>query len=377
MSSSPDLAGPPDLPGRPVSALDGVVVLDLSTSAAGQYAGRLLAMNGADVVLVEPPGGTPTRYRGPSAGGDSFLFRHLNQGKRSIVLDVASPSDRERLRELMGRADVVLRDQGSMAPEGAGELLIDCVVGDAPEGGAYNGWRFSEMIHQALAGAMKTTGAFDREPIYGLGERASYANGTTAYISVVSALYERRRSGSGQRVDATVFESLAAMGQNIVSQYSYNGTGATRQRYPGFLALLRCADAWIVIFVIRNWPTVCRVLDCEHLLDDERYRTSGDRLRHWEEIVAVLQERAATRRADEVVEGCQRGRVSAEKVTSLRDLLESEQWRVRRVMSRVSGPDGEEAAVRSLFTIGGAVCEVRSPSPRLPEPSARHERRPA
>ncbi|TDC91746.1 CoA transferase, partial [Actinomadura sp. 7K507] len=348
MSSSPDLPDPP------VSALDGVVVLDLSTSVAGQYAGRMLAMNGADVVLVEPPGGTPTRRRGPRAESGSFLFRHLNQGKRSIVHDHGSPADRGALRALTGRADVVLRDQGSAAPEGAGDRLIDCVVGDAPENGAYGGWRFTEMIHQALSGSMKVTGAFDREPVYGLGERASYAAGTTAYISVVSALYERRRSGAGQRVDATVFESLAAMGQNIVSQHSYNGTHATRQRYPGFLALLRCADAWIVIFVIRNWPTVCRVLGCEHLLDDERYQTSADRLRNWEEIVAVLQERAARRRADEVIDGCQRGRVSAEKVTSLRDLLESEQWRVRRVMSRVRGPGGEEAAVRSVFTIDGA-----------------------
>ncbi|WP_433249431.1 CaiB/BaiF CoA transferase family protein [Actinomadura nitritigenes] len=371
------MSSSPDLPDGPVSPLDGVVVLDLSTSVAGQYAGRLLAMNGADVVLVEPPGGTPTRRRGPRAEGDSFLFRHLNQGKRSLVHDRRSPADRKTLRELTGRADVVLRDQGSAAPEGAGGRLVDCVVGDVPEGGAYAGWRFSEMIHQALAGAMKTTGEYDREPIYGLGERASYATGTTAYISVVSALHERRRSGSGQRVDSTVFESLAAMGQNIVSQYSYNGTHATRQRYPGFLALLRCADAWIVLFVIRNWPTVCRVLDCEHLLDDERYRTSGDRLRNWEEIVAVLQERAATRRADEVVEECQRGRVSAEKVAGLGDLLESEQWRVRRVMTRVSGPGGEEPAVRSVFTIDGAATEVRSPSPRLPDPSSRDQRRSA
>jgi crotonobetainyl-CoA:carnitine CoA-transferase CaiB-like acyl-CoA transferase len=224
---------------------------------------------------------------------------------------------------------------------------------------------------------MKTTGLADRAPLYGIGERASYAAGTTAYISVVSALYERRRSGTGQRVNATVFESLAAMGQNLVSQYSYNGTHGTRRSYPGFLAMLRCADAWIVLFVIRNWPTVCRVLECEHLLDDARYQTSADRLRHWEEIVAVLQERAAGRRADEVVEACQRGRVSVEKVSGLGDLLESEQWRIRRVMSRVRGPGGEEPAVRSLFTIDGAVTEVRSPSPRLPAARSENRRRSA
>ncbi|RNL86619.1 CoA transferase [Halostreptopolyspora alba] len=353
---------PPTAPATP-SPLDGVLVLDHSTSVAGQYAGRLFAMNGAEVVLVEPPEGTPTRRRGARAEGDSFLFQHLNQGKRSLAL--APTDDEGPWRELLARADVVVRDQRGDHPDHAAPDSVDCVVGDTPESGPYDDWSFSELVHQALGGAMNTTGLLDRPPIYGLGERASYATGTTAYISAVAALHERRRSGRGQRVDATVFESVAAMGQNLVSQYSYNGTHETRARYPGFLAMLQCADAWVVLFVIRNWPTACRVFGCEHLLDDPRYATSGARLEKWPEIVAMFQEAARPMLADDVVEACQNGRVSAEKVSSLADLVDSEQWRVREVMTRL--PDGGtgQAALRSVFTIEGANTEVRAPSPPL------------
>src|SRR5699024_61824 len=156
-----------------------------------------------------------------------------------------------------------------------------CSITQAPDNSEYSKWSLDEMSHQALSGVMNMTGSVDREPVYGVGERGSYAAGTTAYISIVSALYERRKSGLGQRVDATVFESLAAMGQNLVSQFSYNRTAENRARYPGFLALVRCADAWVVMFAIRNWPTLCEVFNLPELLSDPRYQTSGDRLARW------------------------------------------------------------------------------------------------
>lgn len=335
----------------PETPLSGVLVADLSTTVAGQYAGRLLAAHGATVVLVEPPGGTPTRRLPPrTADGGSFLFRHLNQGKDSGVLT----------RDLLARADVVLRDRG--APPAPAGNAVDCEIADFPPG-PYEHWRGTEMVHQALAGVMNATGPADRPPVYGLGRRAAYATGTTAYVSVLAALHERRRSGRGQRVRATVFESTLAMAQNLVSQYSYNGTAETRARYPGFLAVLRCADAWVVLFAIRNWPSLCRVFGVEDLLDDPRFTTAGDRLAHWPEVVDLLRARAATMRADDVVAACQAGRVSAEKVTGLGELVASEHWHARGLLRTVGG----EYALRGPFTVTGTPTGVTTPSPtRVP-----------
>jgi crotonobetainyl-CoA:carnitine CoA-transferase CaiB-like acyl-CoA transferase len=357
-SSSPDLDGGP-------TPLGGTVAVDLTTSVAGQYAGRLLAMYGATVVLVEPPEGTPTRGMPPldPSGRDSYLFRHLNQGKQSVVVDSGV------LCDLLDRADIVLRDQDSTLPAELADTVVDCEIGEFPAGTAYADWQGGEMVQQALAGVMNATGAATREPIYGVGHRAAYATGTTAYISVVAALHERSRSGRGQAVRATVFESAAAMGQNLVSQYSYNGTSENRARYPGFLAILRCQDAWIVLFAIRNWPTLCRVFDLEELLDDPRFTTSGDRLANWPAVTDLLQDRAATMVADDVVAACQAGRISAEKVGTLAELVDSQQWRVRSILHEVTSADGgTELALHRVFSISGTTSGVPSASPPLPLP---------
>ncbi|HEY3686036.1 MAG TPA: CoA transferase [Streptosporangiaceae bacterium] len=355
-SSSPEHAAP--------TPLDGVVVADTTQSVAGQYAGRLLAMHGATVVLVEPPEGTATRRMAPRQpdGPDSYLFRHLNQGKASVVVDRSSPDHADLLRDLLDRADVLLRDQGSAGAPG--DRLVDCEIGDFPPG-PYERWRGTEMVHQALGGAMNATGSAGRPPLYGIGHRAAYATGTTAYITVVAALYERRRSGRGQRVRATVFESLAAMGQNLVSQYSYNGTAENRARYPGFLAVLRCADAWVVLFAIRNWPGLCRAFGLAGLADDPRFATAADRMANWPAAVDLLQERARAMRADDVVAGCQAGRVSAEKVSSLADLVGSPHWQARSVLRRVPSAGGsrEETALHRIAAFSGAAAGITAGSP--------------
>lgn len=339
--------------------LRGVVVVDFSSSVAGQYAGRMLAMHGADVTLVEDATGSATRHRMPrSADGVSFLYRHLNQGKHRVE------AGGEAVTDLVAKADVVIRDAEAGLPS-LPETTIDCVVGEFPSG-PYAGWKGSEMVHQALSGVMAATGDPDREPIYGVGDRASYAAGTAAYVSIVSALYERRRSGRGQQVGTTVYEAAASMGQNIVSRGSYNGSQERRGKYAGFLATLRCKDAWVVLFALSDWAGLCRTFHREDLIDDPRFATSGGRLAHWDEILGVLQGGASLMFADDLVAACQASRLSAEKIGSLADVVDSEHW-VAREMLRDVGGDSEysEVAMHRLFVMAGADVGVPSPSPRL------------
>jgi crotonobetainyl-CoA:carnitine CoA-transferase CaiB-like acyl-CoA transferase len=210
---------------------------------------------------------------------------------------------------------------------------------------------------------MNQTGRIDREPIYGVGERASYAAGTTAYISVVSALRERRRSGRGQRVDATLFEAMAAVGQNLVSTYSYNGLAENRDRYPGFLAQLRCADGWITLFAIRNWPTLCHVFGHEEWLTDPRFAVQGDRLANWPVVVDLMQQNAAGRKCDELVAALQAGRVSAERIATVDGLVHGGQWAARHVLGEAGDGAGAQPVMRELYEISGARTSVRAPSP--------------
>ena len=330
------------------AALRGLRVLDLSGGVAGQYCGKLLAGYGADCVLIEPPEGTPTRRLGPYVTGGtsstrSALFRHLNQGKASLAGDVTGAPT----RELAAMADVVIRDDTTALSFALPATTIECVTGEFPRRGRYRNWQGTEMVHQALSGTMFMTGWPDRQPLYGTGYRAYYAAGTTAFISVLSALHERARSGLGQQVAATVFEANAAIGQNLVSQYSYNGSYETRRQYPGFLALLECSDYWMVLFAIRHWEQLCAVFGLEHLLGDERFAQQADRLENWELVVAQMQERARSRSAGELVAALQKARISAEVIAPLGRLVSSPQWRARQVVQVASDATGRTGAARA------------------------------
>ncbi|SNT58607.1 Crotonobetainyl-CoA:carnitine CoA-transferase CaiB [Actinomadura meyerae] len=361
------------------AALGHLSVVDLSSGVAGQYCGKLMAGYGADVTLAEPSGGTPTRREPPFAADDdtgSLLFRQLNQGKASVTLPDEEPARESRLRALVARADVVIRDAGTVLPPLA-PTVVECLVSDFPENGPYGGWSADEMVHQALSGYMNATGRSDRQPLYGVGRRAYYACGTTAFVSVLAALHERRRSGRGQRVRASVFESMAAMGQNFVTQYSYNGTTETRARYTGLLATLRCADGYIVMFAIRDPAAVCRTFGAEELVDDPRFDRPGSLIRNWDELVKVFQERALRMTTEEVVTRAQELRVSCERVWTLEELVASDQWRDRGfVRSLRSSRDGrEEQALGPVFRISGSPYLADMPSPGLADPGSPGEDR--
>ncbi|WP_433249386.1 CoA transferase [Actinomadura nitritigenes] len=360
------MSGPPRRDTSRPAALVHLRVVDLSSGVAGQYCGKLMAGYGAEVTLAESAGGTPTRRMPPftTDGTGSLLFRHLNQGKASVTLPGEGSARDVRLRALVAGADVVVRDAVTDLPPLAPEV-VECVVSDFPENGPYARWGADEMVHQALSGYMNATGRSDREPLYGVGRRAYYACGTTAFVSVLAALHERRRSGRGQRVRASVFESMAAMGQNFVTQHSYNGTTESRARYTGLLATLRCADGHIVMFAIRDPAAVCRLFDAEHLADDPRFDRPGSFIRDWDELVKVFQERALRMTTGEVVTRAQELRISCERVWRLDELVASEQWRDRGVVRtlRSARTGAEEPALGPVFRISGSPYLADRPSP--------------
>jgi crotonobetainyl-CoA:carnitine CoA-transferase CaiB-like acyl-CoA transferase len=373
------------------SPLDGLLVVDATSGVAGQFAGKVLARCGAEVILVEPPGGTPTRRLPPLAGtpagdaadadapGDggpgggplSFLFWNLNEGKQSAVADLARPGDRDSFDDLCRRADVILHDRPVPLSRDLPPSVITCEVADFPADGPYGAWQGTEMIHQALAGVMHITGSPDREPLYGVGHRAYYATGATACVTVLAALIDRQRSGQGQRTRATVLESAAAMAQNQVTQYSYNGTYQSRIAQPVFLGLLRCADSWVVLFALRNWAAVCQVFRVPELTADPRFATQADRRAHWGAALDALQAGAAGLRAADVVEQGQRLKVNIEEVSSLDGLARSGQWQARTMTVPALAPDGSPArALGPVFRIAGSEYEQGARAPALGAPLA-------
>jgi len=182
--------------------LHGVRVLDLA-DAGGAFAGRLLAALGADVVLVEPPGGGSARRY-----GDAFFAFHA-AGKRSVV---DATTERTLVRRLAAVADVLIASGGldvAVAPAQRPSLVRACVTPYGRDGPSA-AWHGADLVAQAAGGMLRASGRPDGPPLQALGFQAHDQAGIFAAIGVVAALIERDRTGRGRDVDVSVHASVAA-----------------------------------------------------------------------------------------------------------------------------------------------------------------------
>lgn len=210
--------------------LDGVRVIELADEQA-EYCGLTLAGLGADVVKVEPPGGSPTRAIGPFYGDKpdpegSLFFWQYNRGKRSIVLDLEGTADRERFSALVADADILLEStpKGTLDALGLGAdalaqrfpALIHARVTPFGDDGPWSGFKGSDLVHLALGGVMMDCGydplpdgTYDLPPIAPQMWHAYHVAGEQLSMAILAALVYRFRTGQGQQVSCAVHEAVA------------------------------------------------------------------------------------------------------------------------------------------------------------------------
>ena len=210
--------------------LGGLRVIELADEQA-EYCGQLLAGLGADVIKVEPPGGSPTRRIGPfyqdiEDPEGSLFFWQYNRGKRSVVIDLESPDGPHRLVELIAKADVLLestkRGQLDQLGLGASDLvrrfpgLIVARMSAFGDTGPWADFVGSDLIHLALGGPMMNSGYdpqpgghYDLPPIAPQMWHAYHIAGEQLAMAIVAALVYRRRSGEGQQLSCAVHEAVA------------------------------------------------------------------------------------------------------------------------------------------------------------------------
>ena len=219
------------------SALEGLLVLDLSVGVSGAFATKLLADLGADVVMVESPDGSPLR--------EHSLFEHLCGGKRSTVVN-----DEADVAAWFDATDVVVTDGSSPWHSTATANRRDAtvVVDVSPFGRSapYASWRSSDLVTWAMGGYLYFTGSPDREPIWVPGCQAQLHAGAHAAIAALVALHERDRSGRGQRVEVSELEAVLTAHAWLVS--SWAACGLTLARQP--CDLIRASDGWVYVMRI-------------------------------------------------------------------------------------------------------------------------------
>jgi len=244
------------------SALEGVTVLELA-SRCTRYAGKLFADMGADVILIEPPGGSVLRKEPPciddQPGADrSLSFAYYNTSKRGVTLDLDSLSGRQLFLELVARASLVLEGEkpGVMESRGLGysklnavnQALILTSVTPFGQSGPYAGFECEDLVAMALGGFMYLSGYPDSEPIRAYGDQAYLAAGMYAAVASMLALTNAEISGVGDHVDVSMQECVVMAMETAVQYFDLEKTIRKRfgaeQRFAGS-GVFACKDGYI------------------------------------------------------------------------------------------------------------------------------------
>ncbi|MFU8816956.1 MAG: CaiB/BaiF CoA transferase family protein [Pseudomonadales bacterium] len=248
-------------------ALEGVRVLEITDRSAA-LAGRVLADLGAEVILVEPPGGAAVRHQAPflagTAGAErSFAHLYLNTNKRSVVLDLDAPGDRARFIDLLATADVLLETlrPGRLTALGldhaalraANPRLVQCSV---TAFGLFTPWRqrkANDLVAGAAGGLIQVSGSPGGIPMQGAAHPSYIMAGLAAASAITIALHQRDFSasgGAGVHIDLSLQEATAL----AVMQTAWPAQWAWQQRIParpGLSAALACRDGKYVSLLVR------------------------------------------------------------------------------------------------------------------------------
>ena len=217
-------------------ALEGLKVIDLSRVLGGPYCGQMLADHGAEVIKVEPPQGDETRAWGPpfDKDGISAYFSGINRNKRTIALDLSKPEGRAVLLKLLAEADVLIDNfkTGTMEKWGIGYTdtlskkfprLVHARVSGFGADGPLGGFPGYDAMVQASSGLVSVNGSPESGPVRVGVPVVDLSTGMNACIGILMALYERNRSGKGQFVDATLYDSALALHQPHAPNYFIAG----------------------------------------------------------------------------------------------------------------------------------------------------------
>jgi crotonobetainyl-CoA:carnitine CoA-transferase CaiB-like acyl-CoA transferase len=364
--------------------LAGVRVLELGQVVAGPYCGQVLADLGADVVKVEPPGvGDVLRQWGWAPdGADSLWWRVAARGKRSITLDLRTADGQDVARRLAREVDVVVENfrPGTLEKWGLGP---DALAADNPglvlvrisgfgQDGPYAGRAGYAAIGEAMGGLRALTGYPDRPPVrvgLSLGDSLT---GLTGALGALAALVERQRSGRGQVVDAAIYESVLALTEGLVPEWSVAGlvrerTGATlRGLAPS--NVYPAADGEVLVAANQDsvFRRLCGVMGRPELADDPRYADHKARGERQEELDAVVAAWTRTLPAQSLLDALHAAGVPAGLLYTPADMAADPHFRARASLAEVDDPEVgpllmPAVAPRLSRTPGG----IRWPGPRL------------
>lgn len=334
------------------SPLAGIRVLDLTQGISGPFASKVMAVMGADVIKVEPPGGDVARTQPPFLGDDphpekSGLYLYLNTNKRSITLDLEQAAAPAILRRLYESADVVIEDSapGWLAAHDLGYETLERInpravmVSVTPFGqyGPYRDYQATDLVALALGGLLYISGEPTREPLKLGGHPSEYFAGLSAFSGALIALYHRDATGEGQHVDVAQVEGIAS-----AQGYSSLGHGyihEDRKRMNAFAPMYRAKDGFVgAMFRQDNWADFCEMMGRPDLTTDPRFADQLSRRDHMDELNAIVAPWMAEQPKEDVYHAGQAKRMPMGYICDPADMLASAQYQAHGYFTTLDHP---------------------------------------
>jgi crotonobetainyl-CoA:carnitine CoA-transferase CaiB-like acyl-CoA transferase len=362
-------------------SLEGVTVLDLSRVLAGPFCGMMLADMGADVLKIEEPeGGDESRTWPPFVAGEASGYLSMNRNKRNMTLNLKTSEAQDVLKKLVARADVLIENfrTGTMEAFGLGydvlqainPRLIYCAVSVFGRSGPYKHKAGYEALMQAFSGVMSITGEPDGPPLRCGVSFLDLGTGMMAAYGVMNALFHRERAGAGQKVEASLFETALSLMSYHAVGYLLEGNVPQRQGsghpmiVPYQVFRTQDGEMFIVGSNQRLWTRLCQALRREDLLQDPRFASNMERVKHRHLLVPVLQgeiQKYPTRELNEMLD---EAGVPCAPVNTLDNVLTDPQTLVRDMIVDIPHP-----LIPDLKLLGLPVKLSASPGDvRLPPP---------
>ena len=380
------------------AALEGISVLDVA-GPLGNYCGKLFADLGADVILIEPLQGAPTRCRGPyiqqrQADPDaSLVFNYQNTSKRSIAIDLDNPQGQALLRRLVRKSNLLIEseqpgcmarrglDHAALRRENAGVIMTSITA--FGQAGPFAHWQATDLTAMGMGGMLYLAGYPDTAPMVACGEQAVGAANLFSAVASMAAVYEAEISGQGQHIDVSMQECVVLGLENAVQFYDLEGTirkrNAGTQRLAG-TGVFACADGYVYMMAggigsnkfwagTTEWLIAEGVAGAEQFRDacwtDQAYLATNEAKAIFGE---VFEPYARARTKLQLEQAGRQQRIPIAPICDARDVVRSEQRAYRDFYAEIDSADGTRLRMPGApYLLSETPWRLSRRAPRLGE----------
>ncbi|HEV7879801.1 CaiB/BaiF CoA-transferase family protein [Bradyrhizobium sp.] len=354
-------------------ALQGIRVLDFSTTIAGPHCTRMLSDMGADVIKIETDDGETMRTRPPVRGNCSAVFGSYNVGKKSVVLDLKSGKGVEAVKRLVAKVDVLVENfrpgvmrRLKLDHETLRQLnpkLIYCSIsGYGQTGPSAELPAYAPVIHAASGYDMAHL-AYQpgrQRPDYCGIYHADILTGVYAYGAITSALVQRQQSAQGQHIDVSMLESMLSLTLNEVQGAQFPIKPPQRPMFGP----METSDGYVMVAIAseKTFQNLVTVAGRPEFIRDPRFAAYSDRRDHWGDLMEGVETWSRMLTSQQCLAALNQAGVPCSAYRSVAEAMADPQSTHRSILAQVSDDAGAFKVLNLPFRMSGA--EV-SPGPRV------------